>query len=289
MQEYERGSKYARNQNDHWVCASDAVHDSETYFFCDCPDRHKMKLVKPSGNPDKRRFMDYFAHISCGHKRANGETVITCRSGGESEEHKNAKHKLREMVGQFSFVVAKCRNCRLELVEDGLNASILVEIQSDDRKWRYDCVLIRNDVKVIALEIYHKHATTQSKVFATRQDGLQIAEFRAEDVNALVPGTKINNLQVRAFLCLKCQIDQADTKKREHIKKLDAAVLDFYQDERKQLAWLEGKKDEAFWKLYPDRIYFYSSFVNGRYHGHLSTKRPNEPTYGLLYLREKNE
>lgn len=322
MQDFEKGSKYARNQHGQWVCASDAVQDPDTSFFCDCPAMHKMKLVKPSGLPDKRSFMDYFAHVSSGHKRtSDGELVITsCCSGGESLEHKHAKHKLREMVGQFSFVVEKCRSCQLELVEDGRDAGILVEVRSDDGRWRYDCVLIRDDVKVVALEIYHRHATTQDKVLATRQDGLQIAEFRAEDVNALVPGARLVNMQIRKFLCHGCQLIagqafrlrclreeqdelirqaslvedemvnralQADWKRRALIKRINAETLQFYQDERKQLTWLEDMKEEEFWNLYQDRIYYYSTFKDGRCYNYLSTKKPDGPTYGQLYLSQK--
>lgn len=321
--EFETGSRYARNQQGQWVKASDVEQDTEALFFCDCPAMHKMKLVKPSGLPEKRTFKDYFAHVSCGHKRtSDGELIISCCSGGESLEHKHAKHRLREMVGQFSFVVEKCRSCQLELVEDGRDARILVEIRSDDRKWRYDCVLVRDDVKVAALEIYHMHATTQDKVLATRQDGLHIAEFRAEDVNAMVPGTRLINLRTRRFLCHGCQLAaghafrlhclrdeqdelvrqkdlvenelvnravQADRKRRDLIQRFEAGVLEEYQDEHKQLIWLEERIEQALWKLYPDKIYYYSRFVGGdyAYFNIISSQRPAERTYGQLYLHSK--
>jgi len=273
----EAGSRYARTPQGQWICACDVMQDTGASFYCDCPAMHKMKLVKPSGLPDKRPFMPYFAHVSSGFKRSNdGESVVPPCSGGESLEHKLAKHKLREMVGKFSFTVEKCTNCQFELVEDGCNASILIEVRSEDKRWRYDSVMVRDGVNVIALEIFHRHATTQEKVHSTRQDGLQIAEFRAEDVNGMVSGTKLTNLQTRMILCNKCEIFRCFEKEQMELLRqanfIEAEMVNHAKHE-------EDKK-----RVENTKIYYYSFHKDGHYYLIPSNATPSEPTYGQLYL-----
>ena len=160
MLSHAEGSQYARNIHGEWVCATSTQYKQGVTYFCECPDKHKMKLVKSSGDPDKRHFREYFAHITTGFKRDRHDEEITCRSGGESQEHRNAKHKLREMMGKFSYVSKKCKHCKTDTIEDCSGASIELEIQSNDKRWRYDCMLVRNGINVAALEIYHTSLTT---------------------------------------------------------------------------------------------------------------------------------
>lgn len=204
MSSHAEGSQYARTIHGEWVCATSTRYKQGVAFFCECPDKHKVKLVKSSGDTDKRHFRDYFAHITTGFKRDRDEKTTPCRSGGESQEHRNAKHKLREMVGKFSYVSKRCTHCKTDIIEDSRGASIELEIQSNDKRWRYDCMLVRDGINIAALEIYHTHATTKEKIIATRSDGVQIAEFRAEDVNEMQDGTCLMNLCPVSFTCHEC-------------------------------------------------------------------------------------
>lgn len=214
-----------------------------------------MKLVKPSGDPDKRHIRDYFAHITSGHKRDIEGNVINCRSGGESAEHRNAKHKLREMVGKFTYVTTQCTQCKTKTIEDGQNASILLELQSDDRRWRYDCMLVRDGIRIAALEIFHRHATTDEKLSATRQDGIQIAEFRAEDVNDMQDGMRLRNLSPVSFTCHGCLLKnskawilQCYNEERNELRNQEIQIVSAYQKEinqRQQMEEIQRLKDEA--------------------------------------------
>ncbi len=238
-------------------------------------------------------------------------------------EHKNAKHMLREMVGQFSFTVQACPCCGQEVVEDGQGATIQMEVKSDDGKWRYDCMLVRNGVRIAALEIFHTHATTHDKVKATRRHhDLQIAEFKAEDVASLSPGSKLNNLQVQKIMCHSCLVSSAHTFRLECLQgeqnellKQEALIENemFGQESRKKQRRLEFEMqlvdsvstmyqqdilqqrfyDEAVMRqILPQeesKLYYFSRFVGGAYayHNYFSKKEPHVLTYGQLYLKRK--
>ncbi len=55
--------QYAFDISGNWVNAQQTKFKQYQIFFCECPQKHKMKLVKPSGRCDKRPFCDYFAHV----------------------------------------------------------------------------------------------------------------------------------------------------------------------------------------------------------------------------------
>lgn len=173
-------------------------------YFCECPERHKLKHVKPSGKAHKRSFTAYFAHITNG-KRQRESSI--CGPGGESLQHRLAKHRLREYVNVLSFATKQCTTCGTESILECKDYSIKLEMRSDDGLWRYDCMLYDTDgVKRYALEVVHKHFTGQVKADATRQAGLGIAEFAVADVMGLGPmPRKLDNILVMRRECETCQ------------------------------------------------------------------------------------
>ena len=197
------GSQYARDYRGEWVNAVDTPKVRGVRYTCGCPDQHVVKLVKPLGL-GKREFRDYFSHVS---KRHSDGEFRACRGGGESESHRNAKHRLREMQGQFWFVVARCSECTFRRIERCRDGVIVVEMVSDDRRWRYDCMLLRDGVPQVALEVVKTHFSSDEKIDQTRGSGVEIAEFLVEDVMDLEPGGELRNLRVRVMLCDACTAD----------------------------------------------------------------------------------
>ena len=173
-----------------WLHASHATRDGQ--YTCDCPDRHPVCLKLPSGRENVEYRTPHFSHLP----KSNTE----CRGGGESAEHKAAKHRLREMRGQYSFVMETCPECKGEMWETCSNGTVGIEVRSADGRWWYDCVY-KSDGYEIALEVFHTHATTQEKIKATRQSGMQLAEFHADEVNAMEPGAELHNLQIVSRIC----------------------------------------------------------------------------------------
>jgi hypothetical protein len=236
------GSQWARNVHCDWRHASREDIRRGTLYFCECPDKHRVKLVKPSGESGKRHFQPYFAHISSGHKHTREGEIIACRSGGESMQHRAAKHMLREMVGEFQYVSKRCKACHTNVIEDGKDATIILETQSTDKRWRYDCMLIRHGIRVAALEIYHTHATAEEKVLSTRRDGIAIAEFRAEDVNAMKGSTLLENLRPLSYTCQRCLLDASKSW-----------IMRCHAEERKELQLWESVMADAYHRDYNER------------------------------------
>ena len=204
---------YALDALDLWVDASDASRDGR--YTCDCPDRHPVCLKLPSGRANVEYRAPHFSHLS------NAE----CRGGGESAEHKAAKHQLRKMKGQYWFVTERCPECDREKRETCANGTVSIEIRSTDDRWRYDCVYKPNAGPSIALEVFHTHATTKEKIEATRRSGMQIAEFKADEINAMEPGAKLCNLQTVIRTCGEdCEFarSQRERRKRRHAEELRA-------------------------------------------------------------------
>ena len=162
-----------------------------------------MKLVKPSGTLGKRTFCDYFSHI--GKRPDLHSNKRKCTHGGESVIHRMAKQKLREMVGKYSFTLFQCVRCGDERYENGRGCSVTIEVRSDDGKWRYDCVLSRNGLPIVALEVVHTHKTGDEKISAVRSSGIEIVEFRAEDVMQM--GDVLENLNIRRGVCYCCLVE----------------------------------------------------------------------------------
>ena len=196
-------SQFARDFKGVWVNAVKMKTQRGVRYFCDCPDKHVMKLVKPLGL-GKRPFRPFFSRVSKHHK---GSKYLTCSGGGESNEHKNAKHKLREMSGKFSFALIECPRCACKTMENCCDGVIEMELVSKDRKWRYDCMFIRNGVPAVALEVVKTHFSSDAKLEQTRENGIEIAEFRSEDIMALEPGGVLENIRTRAVMCQKCRLE----------------------------------------------------------------------------------
>ena len=168
-----------------------------------------MKLVKPSGVCGKRPFCDYFAHVQASHKKQKTDTS-SCSTGGESLLHRMAKHRLREMVGFYYFSTFLCEDCSCEKIMDTgcKRYSVSMEIVSPDRKWRYDCLLLRKGRPVAVLEVVHTHLTGLVKVQSVRKRGIEIAEFRAHDIMQMINDgktkTKLDNIQMQTGKCQDC-------------------------------------------------------------------------------------
>lgn len=202
--------------NMEWIDAKQTEYQTHSTYFCDCPDLHRMKLVKPSGVLGKRGFCDYFAHVGKRIKtHDDADPSQTCRSGGESLIHREAKHALREMVGKYLFTTFRCLCCGDEKSVYTDDCSVTIESTSQDGKWRYDCLLWRAGVRVAALEVVHTHITGKRKADAARASGLEIAEFRAADVMDAIGRCKesagctnlIDNLQLRVGKCGACLLE----------------------------------------------------------------------------------
>jgi hypothetical protein len=240
--------QYALDANGSWANAKLAEYKKHSQFFCGCAERHPVKLVKPSGVLGKRPFSDYFAHISRSEQDAvDGRAVHSCGCS-ESQDHFNAKHKLREMVGQYSFTTFRCITCHKRRVTYSRGCEVIVEKASKDRKWRYDCLLRRGGKDVAALEVLHSHKVTREKASSVRDGGLEIAEFRAEDIlHALTDSpTKtvhLDNLLVQLGKCQSCAAKE-DLKwmrtcwrhEQRELQFQELYLLDYYRDvEYKQL------------------------------------------------------
>jgi hypothetical protein len=211
----QRDHQFALDNHGNWVNAKKTRYSQYSVYNCDCPRKHKMKLVKPSGALGKRGFCDYFAHItkrqktsaSADHRRP------MCVTGGESLLHKRAKHALRELVGGYKFAVFRCCRCGEERHEHTEGCSVRIEVRSGDGKWRYDCLLVRGSTPVVAMEVVNTHRTGDEKAVATRASGLEIVEFRAQDVMQMMEEgcgrtvKLIENLQIRTGICDTCLVE----------------------------------------------------------------------------------
>jgi hypothetical protein len=194
--------QYAHDTQGRWVNAKQTIYEKYQVYYCDCPEKHKLKLVKPSGITGKRPFCDYFAHQTIPDKR---QRVNETCSQGESLVHRLAKHKLRETVGSYFFPVFRCQCCRKETIVDSLGGSVDIEVSSSDKLWRYDCLLKIGHLAV-AMEVVHTHLTGSIKVESTRRNGIEIAEFKAENVMKMPSFgiTKLENLKMKTGKCQGC-------------------------------------------------------------------------------------
>ena len=205
--------QYALDTNGSWANAKLTEYKKHSRFFCGCAERHPVKLVKPSGELGKRPFSDYFAHIATSEQGAvDGRTVRSCGCS-ESPDHFNAKHKLREMVGQYSFTTFRCVTCHKRRVTYSRGCEVVVEKASQDRKWRYDCLLRSGGKDVAALEVLHSHKVTREKASSVRDGGLEIAEFRAEDILRLLKDAPsktvhLENLLLELGTCESCVVKE---------------------------------------------------------------------------------
>jgi hypothetical protein len=193
--------RIARTAEGLWVHAKNGVRNGK--FFCLCPEWHRLKFVKWSGKEGVRQFESYFAHIS----ESSGNSKPTCRGGGESQMHKDAKYTLVEKFGQYHFKVYECPSCKTSKIwEPKPNARLTLEEVSQDKSWRYDAMVFEDDKPVFALEVFHTHKTGDMKVEKTKKDGIEIAEFEAEDIIHAKKGQCLKNLLCDKTLCEACKI-----------------------------------------------------------------------------------
>jgi hypothetical protein len=184
-----RMHQYAKTVHGEWVNALSEARVEGVTYVCDCPERHRMKLVKPLGREDRRPFSSYFAHIAMGWRGI-------CNPSGEGVEHRAAKHALREWM-------AAAGDARLLLFDDEVCTAcgaahtvclgshqyeILLEQWNSGKDWRYDCLVVRRDderqTAVYALEVVVTHWSSTEKMQGTRAEGVGIAEFKAHEVLA---------------------------------------------------------------------------------------------------------
>lgn len=191
--------QYALNAMGIWVDARTIPYIRNAVYFCDCPQRHRLKHVKPKFRTH------YFAHIVAGTKRP--WEVSRCGVGGESVQHRLAKHKLRECINMVSFAMTQCIICNKQTVIHFTDCSVKLEMRSDNGKWRYDCLVYDNEGnKFFALEIVHTHFTGNEKALSTNENGLGIAEFLAEDVlNIDGSNGRLRNLLMKVETCNVCE------------------------------------------------------------------------------------
>jgi hypothetical protein len=213
------------------VWANDGI--KKRKYMCMCPDPHPVCFRQGEKN------VPHFAHIPV--RGPDGEVTHSCRSGGESEEHMMAKHKLVELQGQYSFCLKTCKVCQTQVMEDCKNGTLKIEVQSDDKHWRYDVLYTRHDDGTkLALEVYHTHATGDPKIRSSMESGVSIAEFDAGAILSMHAGTVLDNKLDCSWICSdECQTvkHNREMAAREHTRKKQQEIA----DAKKQLE-LEAKR-----------------------------------------------
>lgn len=251
----EKGSRYAFDERGNLVDARDTEYKRFREFTCDCPGKHRMRLGKPSGTPGKRPFADYFAHItpnkkhkSIGQSEESGQDVnISCKQGGESLIHKSAKYALMKLVGTYTFVISRCRCCNGEVVQDTTGCTVSIEVVSNDKRHRYDCLLKKEDKAVVAMEVVHTHLSDANKINSVRANGLEIVEFRADDVIAMEScfsrgsseKTKLENIKIRTEICHSCLLLEPYKEEVMSWNHLEKIIRDEYTRQHKQRKFIQ--------------------------------------------------
>ena len=189
--------QYALNEKCEWVHARDA--SKGVSYYCDCPERHKLKWGAPSGREGKRPFAHYFAHY--------GKT--TCMSNGESMIHRLAKHRIRELASTLSFDTERCPKCQWTKQFHSDGHTVQIEVRSMNKRWWYDCLLFNAIGKaVFVLEVVKTHFSSSEKIKSTRSNEngrLGFAEFMADDVMESMDGRLHNMELVECLDCPNCR------------------------------------------------------------------------------------
>jgi flagellar biosynthesis GTPase FlhF len=177
-----------------WVSANKATKGGA--YICTCPGKHPVILRKG----EIRR--PHFAHLPVFDADRTKDRT-SCGGGGESQLHLNAKHKLRELQGQYTTVLGNCSRCGKCVSTDFTDGRIEIEVRSDDNSYRYDAVYTGADGQKTALEIWHKHETGFDKVNKTREAGMKLVEFKARDVFDMKPDAMtLNHKPDKTALCV---------------------------------------------------------------------------------------
>lgn len=247
--------QYAFDANGKWVNAIKTDYNEHQSFSCSCPELHKMKLVKPSGALGKRSFTDYFAHITNKMQKTiepPDMMIMSCRGGGESIIHSNAKHRLRECVGAYCFATSSCPGCNTKVLQYTHNCTVSMEVVSDDKRWRYDCLLQSKEEgrALVAMEVFHTHSSGPDKIQSVRESGLEIVEFRAKEVlyklkaSTLPQGPliQLENIKVNILQCQLCTSDLRLKQLKSDEKVMNMAIV----DEIKEIIRLENYIDQGY-------------------------------------------
>jgi len=206
------------------VKASDASKHGK--YVCVCPDKHAVFL---------RKGLERAAHFA--HFSVEGGREVTCRGGGESEEHMEAKHRLVEMQGQYKFALKRCMECGKCLWEDcGGGGKLDVEVRSQDKRWIYDVLLTRSDGTQLALEVYHTHASGEEKLESSALIGVPIAEFLAEDILGLTGGGGGVLLNLQCDREWICGDECADRKRRREAAEREKKLEEMLEENRRREA-----------------------------------------------------
>ena len=232
-------------------CLVDALTEvkraGETYW-CWCPEKHPLILKKPSGLLNKRGITPHFSHHA-------GTKCIGCCS--ESEEHIAGKCAISEVFKRPGHIIIvleevchKCEECIKFSTFDSETYTVVLEMVSKDKRWRYDAVLVRRSDRtpVQVIEVVVTHYSSQEKLECTRADGLGIAEIMAEAIFAHVKrGDTTWHLQHQCLtkdskLCEECELKQEEARKQDEMRKQEEARK---QEEMRKQAEMRKQEDQA--------------------------------------------
>jgi hypothetical protein len=201
-------------------------------YICYCPEAHDVCLRKGLKN------IAHFAHIPISGQ--NGDIIPSCSTGGESEIHIQAKHKLVEWQGKYKFALKTCEICRDKVMEDCCDGAMQIEVRGLGVRWRYDVLFTRQDGTQLALEVNHTHSTGDDKVESSTMAGIPVAEFDAESILSLQQGGILDNLRDMSWICSQ-QCRELKVS-RERDEKLRAQRL---EDQKRRVQQQEELKRHA--------------------------------------------
>jgi hypothetical protein len=183
----------------------------------------------------------------------------------ETATHWQAKHILCEHIRAYRFETSKCSGCTKHTnIEDGTGATGRVEYTektSEGKTYRFDAVLMRNNVVSSVLEVWATHETSEQKREYCLQQGYTFAEFHAAHVveahKIAAPGEvfMLDNLKKRVFQCQECAQARRELEFRieqERLRKIESEKLRAIEAaEKRRLDMLEVAKRH---KLYEQEL-----------------------------------
>jgi len=267
---------YAQDKNGKWHCALTSNRVDNIKYVCDCPDQHKLKLVKCKKRNGKRHFRDYFAHVAKKRKEKDGRNVGTCRGYGEPIEIRNAKHKLRSMCGNFFFTTKKCIHCAKKeymLTNDGKTIDIQPVVIGD--KWKLDCVLKKEKQIICSFEIAHKSYVPQNKLVGVHELGIKVVEFALEEVQNMQRNQELRNIMVYLFECEDCRLRDMLEHEKELLREYEMSRLNEIENEINIILNFESKVLDKGYAMHA----LYSMFL-------LESKNKSDIEKAILFLEK---
>lgn len=131
---------------------------------------------------------------------------------------------------------------------DSVGCLVYMESVSEDKRWRYDCLLEKNGKAVVAMEVVHSHISGSVKIDSVRASGLEIVEFRVDDVISMRDRndgrTKLDVIKVRNVMCYNCSIMTSYREEMSELFNLEKLIRNEYerQEEIKQYLKEEIRK-----------------------------------------------